>query len=210
MYLPQHFKMPETELYDFIEAWSFGTLITTQSGVLSADLLPFLVDASQGCLYCHLARANPRAGSLMQADDLLVSFIGPHGYISPSWYQSPGLVPTWNYSSVQVRGKAVALGDPDRARWVVDALRQKHEAPFEKPWLLQEVPEPALRTMLDAIVCFRIEITSLKGKAKLSQNRTDADQLAVIEGLQALEGGEGRDLAESMEARRLNRPGSAN
>jgi transcriptional regulator len=201
MYLPKHFEMPEGELFDFIATWSFGTLISTQSGSLGADYLPFLVDPAERCLYCHLAKTNPQAGRLKDADDLLVSFTGPHGYVSPRWYQTSGLVPTWNYSAVQVQGRALPVSDPERKRTIVQALSQKHEAGSAHPWQLSEVPEAVLSTMLHAIVCFRIEIISLQGKAKLSQNRAPADQAAVMSGLQSLEGGRGRELAEYMNVR---------
>ena len=202
MYLPQHFKMPESELYDFIDAWSFGTLISVQAGSITANQVPFLVDPSQGCLYCHLAKANPQANQLTDAQDLLVSFTGPYGYVSPRWYQTGGLVPTWNYSEVQVQGRAVVISDTDRARWVVETLTRKHEAAFAEPWQVSAVPDAALRAMLDAIVCFRIDVLSLQGKVKLSQNRAPADQSGVIEGLKSL-GGKGGELAQSMEARRM-------
>ncbi len=49
-------------------------------------------------------------------------------------------------------------------------------------WAVGDAPEDFIARQLRAIVGVEIEITSLDGKRKLSQNRSDADRLGVIAG----------------------------
>jgi transcriptional regulator len=51
----------------------------------------------------------------------VIVFEGPHGYISPSWYQRTPAAPTYNYLTVQVRGSVEVLSDPKQALAVVMA-----------------------------------------------------------------------------------------
>lgn len=52
--------------------------------------------------------------------------------------------------------------------------------------------------MLDAIVGFEIEVTRLEGKFKLSQNRSQEDQLSVINHLEKSESQVDRSVASLM------------
>ena len=50
-----------------------------------------------------MARANSQWQSAA-GRPVLAIFHGPHAYISPSWYESADVVPTWNYVAVHVSG----------------------------------------------------------------------------------------------------------
>ena len=43
-------------------------------------------------------------------------FEGPHGYVSPSWYETRPNVPTWNYVAIHVHGTLRAVEDADELR----------------------------------------------------------------------------------------------
>ncbi|MDH3695306.1 MAG: FMN-binding negative transcriptional regulator, partial [Gammaproteobacteria bacterium] len=66
---------------------------------------------------------------------------------------------------------------------VVEGLSQKHESRFERPWHPASMNQDILRSMLGAIVGFKINITEIQAKAKLSQNRSKNDQASAIDGL---------------------------
>src|SRR6185437_9532219 len=55
-----------------------------------------------GTLLGHMARANSQCRDF--AGEALVIFPGPHAYVSPTWSESPGTVPTWNYVAVHAYG----------------------------------------------------------------------------------------------------------
>lgn len=119
----------------------------------------------------HVARANPLWRTL---GDVLVIGHGPQAYVSPSWYGEPAQhVPTWNYVTVQIRGRGELLDEA-----ATSALLDRMVAAHEPEWRAA----PELQTkLLPAIVGFRIHATSIEAKAKLSQNRDPADHARVME-----------------------------
>jgi transcriptional regulator len=52
-----------------------------------------------------------------------VSFVGPHAYISPTWYGTPNQVPTWNYVSIEARGRVQLLETP--AQRLISSIGQR-------------------------------------------------------------------------------------
>lgn len=200
MHVPDHLRMADTaEAQAFIDAHSFGLLMTPD---LEATHLPLVLrpeEGELGTLYGHVARASPHWQALDGAETLAV-FQGPHAYVSPSWYAGTPAVPTWNYVAVHARGR-IRLLDATQTRTAVRALVAVHE-----PELLDDrerLPEAFERRLLEAVVGFRLEITALQGKHKLGQHRSRADQRGVHAALAASRDPEARRLAEYMQARGL-------
>ena len=108
MYIPKSFEVTDsTTLLEFIETYSFGTLVTVAGEQPIATRLPLILDRAkgrQGTLFGHVARANPQWRSFDGDRQCLVMFDGPHAYVSPSWYATSPAVPTWNYATVHVYG----------------------------------------------------------------------------------------------------------
>ena len=180
MYLPDHFKITDKqEIFSFLRANAFGQLISIHDNRLTSSHLPFLVSDERDHLYCHLARQNPQWQQL-EGQQVLLTYQGAHDYISPAWYQNPG-VPTWNYQALHIYGHCRVFDDPEELAEVVDSLSRVYESAFEHPW------EPQYRdSMLKAIVGVEISIEEIQCKYKLSQNRPAADQRAVVEKLDKL------------------------
>ena len=112
-------------------------------------------------------------------------FHGPHAYISPSWYVAPSqAVPTWNFAAVHVAGAIELIEDPVQTRGVVDLLVARFEGGRPEPWRFA-MPPPQRDAMIGAIVAFRLVISRLDAKFKLSQNRPREDRARVIAALQA-------------------------
>jgi transcriptional regulator len=195
MYIPQHFaEADEGTLWDFVDEHAFGTLVTVVDGRPFASHLPFLADRAARVLQCHVARANPQWQQLAAAPRVLAIFAGPHGYISPTWYGEPG-VPTWNYAVVHAHGLARSSDDPAHLRRHVEALAAKFERGRAAPW----VPSYDVRR-LAGIVGIEIRVDELRGKFKLSQNRSAADRARVIAELAATGRDDAAALAELMTA----------
>jgi len=196
MYKPKHFEeTDERALWGFIDAHSFGTLLTIADGRPFASHVPFLVDRDAERLHCHVARANPQWRQLESSPEVLAIFMGPHGYISPTWYQEPGGVPTWNYAVVHAAGEARSVDDAEHKRRHVEALAAKFERGLPRPW----VPDFDLRR-LEGIVGIEVRVGKLEGKLKLSQNRSAADRAAVISQLEATGRAGDAALARAMAA----------
>jgi transcriptional regulator len=186
MYIPKDNRVPLATAQALLERYDFGALVSVDNGTPVATHLPFLYRSQPGplgTLSAHLARANPQSRALEAGPTVLIVVQGPHGYVSPSWYTVHPSVPTWNYVAVHVTGRARVLSDPERTRSILAALVDRYESGRESPWRM-ELPEPYLQAMMKAIVAFEVEITSIEGKLKLSQNRTPEEQESVIRGLE--------------------------
>ncbi|MDH5544988.1 MAG: FMN-binding negative transcriptional regulator [Gammaproteobacteria bacterium] len=194
MYIPKHFEFTdENEIYAFVEANSFGQLISSVGGKLFSTHLPFLLSKDKSKVLGHFARENPQHTEV-DGQEVLITIVGAHDYISPSWYNSPG-VPTWNYQAVHIYGQCKVLRNPEDFEEIVNDLTSKYESTFEIPWLPQYKS-----SMLGAILGFEVTITNIQCKYKLSQNRSLQDRAQVIRQLKAR--GSNR-LAEAMERNEL-------
>lgn len=87
-------------------------------------------------------------------------------------------------------------------RRVVHELTEKHEGTREQPWAVTDAPARYIEGQLRAIVGVEMLISRIDAKAKVSQNRPDADIDGVVEGLQ--QAGE-QGMAHEVEARRPRR-----
>lgn len=178
MFIPKPFQQKNTEeLYSFIQSYSFGQLVTIQNNLPVVTPIPILLSDDKSRLLGHLARGNPQHEQL-DGQNVLMTLMGEHGYVSPSWYTVPGGVPTWNYQSVQITGKINLIEQSEQKQQIVEQLSRANEISFDHPW------EPNYELgMLAGIVAFEIIIDEIEGKYKLSQNKSEEDQLSVIEHL---------------------------
>ena len=177
MYIPQQFEVTEDQqIIAFIKANAFGQLISKVNGRLFSSHLPFLLSDDKRSLICHVAKQNPQWEGI-EGQEVLVTFQGPHDYVSPSWYETPG-VPTWNYQSVHVYGKPELVTEAQQLSRIISDLTAVYESSQETPW------EPEYKdSLLNVIVGIEIAITEFQCKYKLSQNRSDTDRRQVAEKL---------------------------
>ena len=185
MYIPEHFKETNPErIAEFIKSYPFGALVTAPGGVPFISHLPLLFESTVGAhgkLLGHMARANPQWQHFAAGSEVLAVFQGPHAYVSPSWYSSPG-VPTWNYAVVHLYGKPRLIESEAELEDLITQLTNIYESHMPNPWKPNLTGERRAK-LLSMIVGFEIEITEAQGKFKLSQNRPAADQQRVIEAL---------------------------
>lgn len=201
MYTPESFKTDNLpQLHALMRRYPFALLLTEHRGEITASHLPFMVTPDggpQGTLLAHMARANPHWQLFDGQRQALVIFTGPHAYISPSWYQNPVTVPTWNYAVVHAHGRPVIVKDKTRVRRMLERLVNEHEAYVDPPWSTAQAGE-YVHQQLDYIVAFELEITRLEGKFKLNQNRSRTDQEGVVRALADSDDPLKREVAELM------------
>ncbi|RJF88451.1 FMN-binding negative transcriptional regulator [Oleomonas cavernae] len=193
MYQPAHHREDRLAVqHALIGSHPLGLLVTAGPGGLMANPIPFLVDPGRsplGTLRAHCARANPQWRELDKVDECLVAFQGPQAYVSPSWYATKAetgkVVPTWNYITVQVRGRPRLVDDPVWLRQQIGDLTRSQETGRPDPWAVEDAPAEYLATMIRGIVGMEIPIARIEGKWKVSQNRTAEDRAGVAAGLRA-------------------------
>jgi len=173
-YVPTHFAANDPDrLFEFVQRHAFATLVSGGAGGLQVSHIPLVAERdAKGKLRLlgHVARANTHWQTLETAGEVLAIFHGPHGYVSPGWYQQHPAVPTWNYAVVHARGRATLM-DEAELHELVTRLSWIYEEGRPKPWKLSEQPAEFVSGLLKVIVGFTIEVEHVEGKFKLSQNR---------------------------------------
>ena len=191
MYTPAHFDETRPELlHQLVRDHPLGLLVTLGEQGLDANPVPFLLDAEgsgPGVLRAHVARANPVWREARTDVETLVVFQGPQAYVTPNWYPSKAetgkAVPTWNYITVQARGRLAVHDDAAWVRALVTRLTERHEATQPRPWAVSDAPPEYIDAMLRAIVGIEIPLTSLRGKWKMNQNHPAANREGLSRGL---------------------------
>ncbi len=188
MYTPAFNKIDDRAvLIEAMRLYSFAILFGPDaSGHPVATHLPLVVhdQGELGVLEGHFALANPHWKSLANRETLVV-FSGPHSYVSPSLYESPKSVPTWNYVAIHATGMLQIIEDDandpaathERKEALLKNLIAAHEPAYAAQW--NELPLSYRNSMTSGIVGFRIPIAKLEGKFKLSQNRPEIDRQTV-------------------------------
>lgn len=209
MYVPGPNAVDDHEMVlGLLRSAGVGHLIASDAaGVLDATLLPFLVDDELTCVRAHLARANPQWRTIDTAAVMMIVPVSD-AYVSPAWYPSkrdePRVVPTWNYEVVHLHGTVSVRDDPAFVERVVRELTTSHEAArtashsVPAAWSVDDAPAEFISRQLRAIVGIELKISSIDAKRKLSQNRSDADQHGVADGLELSTDARNRDVATAM------------
>ncbi len=206
LYMPPAFNQTDVaQIRADISAIGFATLITTgaQEPIISHVPLILRDDGSEfGVLIGHLARGNPQWNSSDLTKSAIAVFMGPHAYVSPSWYPSkqenPRVVPTWNFAVVHVRGMLEVFEDSDQLLTDLTSLTEKHEQRVGSHWKTSDAPTDFLIRQTKGIVGIRLKIQALEAKSKLSQNRAAVDSANVQATLQASDASSDRDVAAAM------------
>ncbi len=174
----------------FARARAFGTLAVNADPAPLLSHIPFLLDERGDSAHLHLVRSNPIAR--MGEVPAVLSVTGPDGYVSPDWYGVQDQVPTWNYVAVHLRGHLVPLPAED-----MRDLLDRQSAHFEDqlmpkaPWTSRKMTPGVMERMMRQILPFRLDIETVDGTWKLSQNKDDAVRLAAADNIET---GIGTDL----------------
>lgn len=163
-----------------------------------------------------VAQSQPDTTGQVLPGDVLIVFTSPiDHYITPNFYteSKPAtgkVAPTWNYAAVQVYGRATIYHDPkdeatgeylhqqlsDLAVLGEQGVMGYGDDAKTAPWKIADAPKEYIATLKKNIVGMRIEITRIEGRFKVSQERPVNDRGGVIEGLEKMETGRARDMAE--------------
>jgi transcriptional regulator len=206
LYMPPAFhQADQAQIRADIAAIGFATLITSgaQEPIISHVPLLLRDDGSEfGILIGHLARGNPQWKESDLTRPAIAVFMGPHAYVSPSWYPSkladPKVVPTWNYAVVHVRGQLEIFEDSDELLTDLTSLTEKHEQRVGSHWKTSDAPRDFLVRQTKGIVGIRMKIHSFEAKSKLSQNRAAGDQANVAATLQKSDAVSDQEVAAAM------------
>jgi transcriptional regulator len=199
MYIPKLNLMADrNEIVEFMERFSFATIITAKDNLPVATHLPFLVTVVQEkiVLTSHFAKANEQWKGL-ENGMVLVVFSEPHAYISPKHYDKELNVPTWNYLSVHAYGQGTIIYEPEKAMSVLDSTIDYFDLSYREQW--KNLPNDYKYGLAKGIVAFQIIVNEIQAKKKLSQNKTENEQRKIINALSESNQTNEQLIAEYME-----------
>jgi len=198
MYIPPDFEVADgAAVVTLVERFPFGLLVTNEEPYPRLTHLPMIAELRDGELWVlgHVARANGHAQSIRDQRPATIAFQGAHAYVSASWYEEPYVtVPTWNYTAAHLCG-TLREGDA----WdVLVRLTAKFERGRADAWDPQRLETDFREKQLRGIVAFEMRAERIYAKAKLSQNRTRADRIRVIQQLLVSSDALDRECADDM------------
>ncbi|MFE0774539.1 FMN-binding negative transcriptional regulator, partial [Streptomyces sp. NPDC058861] len=118
----------------------------------------------------HMNKANPHWKALETGSVLLLTFTGPHSYVSPTVYRKTPAAPTWNFTAVHVRGVVRMLGSAEETLSVVESTVRAFEKDFGDGWDMTESLD-YFRKIVPAAGAFGVTVTGVEGMFKLSQEQ---------------------------------------
>lgn len=176
MYLPPQFQSDDrAHAVSLMRAHPLASLISTSDdGWPYVTHLPLHVEEQGDALLLlgHVAKPNPHGHYLQAQPQALVTFLGPHGYMSPAVYPDAARVPTWNYLAVHCRVEASLVEEAEAKDALLKKLIGDHEPAYAAQW--RSLGEDYARKMLAGIVAFELRVIELQCKLKLNQHRPEA------------------------------------
>ena len=176
MYLPVQFRSSHPAVAArLIREHPFASLISNDdAGVPFVTHLPLHLEEREGNFFLlgHCARPNPHWRFLQARPTALVTFLGPHAYLSPKVYPDLARVPSWNYLAVHCTVSATLIDEPRAKDQLLKKLIGDHEPPYAQQW--RGMNEDLAQNLLAGIVAFELQVTALECKLKLNQHRPES------------------------------------
>ncbi len=179
MYLPPQFAAKDAAAaHELMRANPFASLISTND-----DGLPFVTplplhlltgegDGNQTLLLGHCARPNPHWRYLLERPKAIVTFMGPHAYMTPRVYPDLARVPTWNYVMVHCTVEAKIIETFDDKDRLLKHLIADHDPAYADQW--RGLGEDYQHKMMNGIVAFELRVLAMQCKIKVNQHRPEA------------------------------------
>jgi transcriptional regulator len=203
LYKVAHFSSEEkATLLAFMQQYNFAQITGMGNDYPVATQIPLLLDVqADGSIYLlgHIMRKSEHHIAFEQHPKVLVSFTGPHAYISANLYNIQQSAGTWNYMTVHAQGIVHLLDEAGTQ----DAIHQltAHYENAESPAAFEKISPVYIQPLLKAIVGIRIAVTQLDHVFKLSQNKPADTQARIIEALRLQQDTTAEILAQEMERR---------
>ncbi|CAF3648979.1 hypothetical protein SNK03_007030 [Fusarium graminearum] len=163
---------------------------------------------------------NPHLNNIIE-QDVIVIFNSPiQHYVTPKFYTETKpttgkVVPTWNYAAAQVYGRARIFYDTktDEAgqflsKQISDLSRHAETSVMgftggDNPvdWKVSDAPDRFVELLKKSIIGIEIEITSMGGKFKMSQEMGMGDRQGVINGFSKLESETAKEMSKMVQVR---------
>jgi transcriptional regulator len=210
MFVPRRYREPDGSwMVDLIHKNPLALLVTNGGAADGpfATHLPVIpdprmtgewsADLSGATLLGHMNRANPHWAAMENRSVVLLAFTGPHAYVSPTVYEVTPSAPTWNFTSVHVRGVVEKIDSLEETLGVVQSTVRAFEAEFGANWDMSTSID-YFRKIVPGVGAFRVTVYEAKGMFKLSQEQAPEIRGRVRHSFERRECGRHREVAELM------------
>ncbi|TQL47740.1 PaiB family negative transcriptional regulator [Homoserinimonas aerilata] len=169
---PDYIVTDPEEVKRLIRSSPWATIVSNTAKGLVASHYPVVIEEDHEgiSIVSHVGRPDDRALELGQ-HEVMVIIQGPHGYVSPGWYDGVPAVPTWNHVTAHLYGTPEILSDEENWRVLGDLVHHFEDA-MPHPNLLEHNEEYG-RSIMAGTVGFRLVVDRFEARAKLSQNKSD-------------------------------------
>ncbi|MFT2711420.1 FMN-binding negative transcriptional regulator [Clavibacter sp. Sh2126] len=204
---PSYALEDEGEIRRLVTENPWATIVSGTGAGLVASHYPVLLDPARDdlVLLTHVGRPDERIHELGLRSgpdgEVLVIVQGPHGYVSPGWYDADPAVPTWNHISAHLTCRVEILSAEENLR-VLGQLVDRFEDRMPEPRRMAgTAADAAYSARISAgTVGLRLVVTRFVAKAKLSQDKPPHVVERVLHELE--HGAEYPDRALAAEMRR--------
>ncbi len=198
--LPYFIEKDEVKVHQLMQENYFAVITGFDGNYPVATQIPLDINfhGNEIILSGHLMRNTDHHKAFMKYPNVMVVFTGPHCFVSASWYTDPHQGSTWNYMTVQAKGKIKFL-DEKATYEAVKKITEQHEgnsaAAFDK------LSGEYVHGLVKAIVAFEIKVENLENVFKLSQNRDQQSKLNIIQKLTEQNTDASKAIAAAMQER---------
>lgn len=202
---PYYTEQDQQKVIAFMKENAFALITGIGEEYPVASQVPVAVKMQDGKMFLegHIMRKTDHQLAFEKNNNVLVIFTGPHCFVSASWYSNPGVGSTWNYMTVQAKGK-ISFTDEAGTLAAVKAVSDKYEG-TTGAGAYDNLSKDYIDHMVKAIVGFSIEVASIENTFKLSQNRDIDSQRNIIVELRKRADANSVEIAQEMEARLRSR-----
>jgi transcriptional regulator len=163
-------------------------IVSGAGETFAASLLPLLPKlAGDGRLIAlagHFPRAHPQVARLKADAQASILFLGPNGYVSPSWMEDRTQAPTWNYASAQFLVEIEFVDDGAELEAHLQELVDAMETSRPGRWKIEEMGE-RYRALSRRIIAFVAHVREVREKYKLGQDERDDVFGDILTGVEA-------------------------
>ena len=179
---PSYLLTDPEEVKRLIRENSWATFVSNTSTGLVASHYPVVLEEDEEgiSIVSHVGRPDEKLHELGQ-HEMLIIIQGPHGYISPGWYENDELVPTWNHVTAHLYGVPEILSDDENFR-VLDELVDHFEKRMPNPVTIM-LDENTSRRIAKGTVGMRLRVTRFDARLKLSQDKSPEVVDRIVEAL---------------------------
>lgn len=204
MYQMPYFSEKDTAtILQFMQEHPFAMLTGCANNEPVATQIPLLISEEEGqiTLRGHMMKKTDHHKAFLDNPNALVVFTGAHCYVSSSWYTHKGEGATWNYMTVQAKGKMELLSEEETIS-ILQETTDQHEAHQPNPQYMHDIPTEYIHKHVKAIEGFRIVVTDLNATFKLSQNRDEQSYDNIIQHLERIGAHGELEIAQKMKERK--------